>query len=498
MNTSIYLSNNSVQILCGKGNEKNVKVERLYDFAKTEGMLVNGVIIEEEPMENLIRSLWEECNLPKKDVRLIVDSSRFRSKKIFLPKVSKKERINLLKREFELGEEEENYLYDTISLGYDKEKKLEAYVGIIVDREFVEEYQKFFQRLGISLSSMNNSLGNELKSLSYFDELKNQTYIMLQISGEILASTLIVHGEYIQSVRKRLFSEHGTEEFGVEVARIVNQLLQFYAGMQSEYELETTYLCGFELEDELYCEQAIGILGLSVRGLKESQKILFPKGENVYLERKESIRAGDYLCSIGNLADAKENINFLSVLEMEEEELLRQMRKDKLRKNAPWIAGIGLCAFLTAGMLIYQFFLHSRLDSANDYLNNIERKIQEAKAEKLIKEKQKLIKEKQQIDQAMTALETYPPADKKVSDRIESLAGPYQVEVEVASYSSETGILTLHASASSENKIHRYIKALENESTLFDKVDYSGYQKEETKGKYNINVSCRLKKITAE
>lgn len=499
MSTSIYLSNSSLQVLCGSGNEKSVRIERLYDFAQEEGILVNGVIVDEEALGNLIQSLWEECHFPKKNVRLIVDSSRFRSKKVFLPKVSSGDRINLLKREFEMGEEEQEYLYDAISLGFDKEKNLEAYLGILVDREFIKEYAQFFQKLGISLSCINNYLGNELKSLSYFDQFRNRSFILLQISGDTLASTLILNGEYIQSVRKRLFSDHGTEEFGVEVARTVNELFQYHAGLRSEHMIEATYLCGFQDQDLPYCQEAIGILGLSADVIKESSKVQFPVQENIFQEQREHVWAGDYLCSIGNLVDIKDkDVNFLRVLENEDLQQLWQERKRKLKKSAPIFAAMGLCIILTGGMLIYQMVLNSRLETANAYLENAEQKAQEAKAEKLQKEKKRLGREKKQIAQAMKALETYPMADEALSRRVGAIASANSAKVEIAAYNSETGVLTLHASASAEKNIHNYIKALEGEMTLFDRVDYSGYQKDTTKGIYNINVSCRLKGMDGE
>ena len=74
MTTSIYLSNNTIQILTGEKG-KCSKVEHLYCFDLEEGNLMNGVITNENGLQQELLGLWKEHNLPVSKVSLVIDST---------------------------------------------------------------------------------------------------------------------------------------------------------------------------------------------------------------------------------------------------------------------------------------------------------------------------------------------------------------------------------------------------------------------------------------
>jgi nanoRNase/pAp phosphatase (c-di-AMP/oligoRNAs hydrolase) len=144
-------------------------------------------------------------------------------------------------------------------------------------------------------------------------------------------------------------------------------------------------------------------------------------------------------------------------------------------------------------MFGYRLYLSNRLQAANDYINDESNLAQEKKEDEILEETQKLQTEWNQITEAKENLATYPDADSKLLTMVSNLAKKYSVTAEVSSYSSESGVLVIEARSSTEKNIHQYIKALEQKTDTFSKVDYSGYVLNSETGIYTINVNGQLK-----
>ena len=114
------------------------------------------------------------------------------------------------------------------------------------------------------------ALAAELKILDIHPALRGRTCILELLDGDNLVNTLIVNGEYKYSSRSRLFQEHGTEGFALDIARNVSGILQFHASERSEYAITDVFLGGFSKENEKLCVDSIRSLNTNL------QAALFP------------------------------------------------------------------------------------------------------------------------------------------------------------------------------------------------------------------------------
>lgn len=90
MAVSVYLSNNTVQIVCGDARKKQIRVEKIYSLTIPEGSLLNGVITSEMNLKHELKQIWETYQLPSKGVRLVLDSSQIMLKTVQTPKANAK------------------------------------------------------------------------------------------------------------------------------------------------------------------------------------------------------------------------------------------------------------------------------------------------------------------------------------------------------------------------------------------------------------------------
>jgi Tfp pilus assembly protein PilN len=494
MSISVFISNNDIQILSGQPSKDSVKVQDIYHITPENGVMVNGVLVNEEELKAIIESTWEKYDLSRKDVRLIVESTQFRSRKVVVPKkMAEKERLRLIMHEFEIPEEEEDsYLCDYMSLG-EEDGGGEVVLGMTVESEIVQGYIDFFAQMDITISHIRNHLAAMMMVIRELPEFKNETCVILKMMGDSLGSILLDDGQYKNYMQRRLFHSHGTEDFAMEIGKHVNNILQFQSGT-GQNTVSNVYFCGFTEEDRDCCQETMDIFGFPIKILPEDKIARFPSRNHCFMDEYREPCLGTYAGSIGNLLipDGHE-INFCRQLADEKVRKEKKARKAKIRKQLPIIVFAAVLLLIVAGLLGYRMYLSHKLTVTNEYINSEQNRLEEIEADKVQEARQKLETERTQIATAKKNLETYPDADSKLFTTVSNLAKNYSVTAEVSQYDSSTGILVIAAQSTTEKKIHQYIRALEKETELFSKVDYSGYTLNQSEGNYTINVNCVLK-----
>lgn len=301
MITSVYLSNNNVQILTGEKGKSSGKVEHLYHLALEEGNLMNGVITNEGGLESGLSGMWKEHNLPASKVSLVIDSTHFTTRLATLPTLSEKKMLEMIKREFSDMENLQDPLYDYMVLGYEKKTKMSRLLCAAAERSFVGSFVELFARMGVGVTSVKPALCSAVRLLGAHEIMEDSTCIILLLDGDNLVSTLMVGGQYVYSSRARLFGEHHTPEFAVEVARNVSGIMQFHTSEKLEHVITHVYLGGFSGEDEELSGESIRGLGLEVERLPETKRIQMPSAREVYVEMKDGAPAlCDYVYPAGN------------------------------------------------------------------------------------------------------------------------------------------------------------------------------------------------------
>ncbi|MGI6071248.1 MAG: type IV pilus biogenesis protein PilM [Blautia sp.] len=480
MITSVYLSNNILHIVTGERKKGLPAVQQTYSVEIPEGSLLNGLITNEQELVEQLKEIWENNHLPASDVELVVDTSKFVTKQVSLPKQKEKHLLENLAREYSDVERRENAVYDYMVIGENKGTKLREMMAVMTDSDYLEGILKVFREAGISVKSITTARSNAVKLLPHILNQGNtaKTCILQVLVGSTLTSLLWIDGTYTYANKKRLFCERGTDQFAVEVIRNINSMVQFHSSLKSDSEIKNIYLCGFTQEEIGSCQEAAGQfeLGMEVAALDYEYR--------------------DYLYAAGSLTSIGKDIN-----------LLAAMKKKKKAKNGggaaalkPWIPVfvlLGICLIASTVLIVMVHMKQSTVDEYEEYLTDPANLSSVMEADTISAQNSWMQSVISETDQMQEIIASYPKVTSKVWQAIEN-SGDGQTQAEILSYDSATGVLDMRLTSTVVTSPNQYADALEA-TGLFHSVEYTGYSKEgsqkakeEAGQTYTVNISCTL------
>lgn len=488
MAVSIYLSNNTVQIVCGEANKKRVRVEKIYSLTIPEGSLLNGVITSENNLKNDLKNIWEKYQIPRKGVCLVLDSSQIMMKTVVAKKANAKKILASVAKEFADTIHTEQYVFDGRTLREDAAQKQVEVLAVAAEKEYLADYVRIFQEIGVTLDGIDVAISAQMKVLGRIAQLKEETFITSHLDGNNLVSTLIVDGHYKYFNRTRLFSEHGTEGFAAEVARTVSSITQFYSSQKYEEPLEHVYMGGYGKADYELCKEVIGRLGMKAQIPENSAVALMPGQEQTVIEsalKGEPLRTCDYIYAIGALIQDKGDIDLC--------ERYKKCQKSgspnglSVKRALPVIVVSGVCVTVSLGLIVMNLMTQNKLDTVNSYIDSPAN--QEAYAEAMNKQAeanrlQSMVRDGEGL---WETIQSYPLPNSKVEQEILQCAGS-EVSITVNSYDAKTGVYEFTAKSANVTTINAFITRL-RESSVFANLEYSGYTMEEKTGMYLIMVN---------
>ena len=80
---------------------KGVSVSHVYSTPMPEGSFLNGVITDPEGIQYALAGMWNKHKLPKKGIRLVINTSQISVRVIDMPIMSQSKADVYLQREFE-------------------------------------------------------------------------------------------------------------------------------------------------------------------------------------------------------------------------------------------------------------------------------------------------------------------------------------------------------------------------------------------------------------
>ena len=250
MSTVVYLSNNSIKVLTGEQKKNAVQVDKIYLTIAPEGSIINGIVTDQDEFSNHLKEFWRVNRLPKKGISLVINSSQFVNRTIKLPKMSDKEVLSYISREFSDVERTKNPVYNFFVLSKDEEKNNSKIFATMVEKSFLDEHIQMFQSFGISIDSIDSANGCAIRILQQLPKIQKGACIVQLLDDMNITNFLFIDGVYEYSSRGRIFNDRGTIEFGDEVARAVSNLLQFAQTQHFKERITNVYLGGI-FDDEL-------------------------------------------------------------------------------------------------------------------------------------------------------------------------------------------------------------------------------------------------------
>ncbi|MDD3253179.1 MAG: hypothetical protein PHV18_11530 [Lachnospiraceae bacterium] len=491
MSTVIYLSNQDVKAVVGTGKANQATVTRVCRAQAPEGSIINGLVTNEETFVPFLKNFWEENQLPKKDVTLVLGSARTVTRPIQVPKMPHKKMMEYLPREFAAMEHTDDPVYSYVVLW--QEGTMRQVIATMLDRRFLQPHVERFQALGVKLSSVVMAAAAEIQALDQLDYIRDKTCIVQMLDGMTLLNIVYVNGHYYQLSRGRIFGERGTPAFGVECARSISNQQQFLKTQQIEESITHIYLGGeFQAEDIEVCKESVMQMdaSLEVQVLYEE-----PNGAIHFQEEQDNEQFEHFVTSAGGLMTPRDHGNLLYQYRQDPEAIRR--RRALLRSLAPTMGAVLLLALFALTQMLTFF---SRMDKVNEqmnYLDNTAVMEKIAEYDQLNAENTMLEERIGVISRTKRNLDSYPVYTSAVKQVIMECAAGLST-AQITDYAQETGGVTVEASSQNAENVHQFVSRLEARTDLFEGVYYDGFDYDERSGAWHTTVVCYLAGQTGE
>lgn len=552
---ALHLSNRHIRIVDGTVSGQRVTVQAMYDEEDTRGCILNGIVMDVDAFSDLMRTIWEKYNLPRKDVHLVINSSQFTTKILELPKQSEKLLMQFISREFSDVERIEDpvysyYLLDDktetrgsaapmqpkarkeksektkksfgLKLGGKKAKtepvpptqqppqqqmpweqpqaaqpaasvkaesvkkseKVQRVFAQVVSRQYVQNYIELFQNLGITIESVEGARVAMLRLLEIAPLGNGMNSIIQMVDDITMLDVLVSDGRVEYCSRKRLFADRTTPSFAVEVARSLENILQFaQAHHLSESGINQVYISGLESEElSVYMDSVERInAAISVDPLQIENFV------NITSRPNNGESFADFSIAIGGLLPTKSKTSLVSQVTQKPE---ASEKTKKRRKIVIPVCGLGIVLLGIGG-----FFGFRVMD--------LSRQVQSIKA---YNERPEVIEAVSRYDTATAELQAistlhggltglkesilkYPLVNSETQEVLSRCASGL-VTATISSYSSASGVITFQATANNEGQINQFIALLKKEK-IFGDVNYTGYIQDATQ-QWNVKVSVTM------
>lgn len=485
MSTVIYLSNQDVRVVVGKGKGSQASVSRVCRAQAPEGSIINGLVTNEEAFDAFFREFWSDNQLPKKGVTLVLGSAQAVTRLLHVPKMSHKKMMEYLPREFAEVERTKDPVYSYALMS--KAGAMRHVLATMIDRSFLEPHMERFRAMGIRLESIVMATMAEILALNHLSYLRDKTCVIQTLDGMSLLNVLYVNGEYYQFSRSRVFGERGTMAFGVECARTISNQQQFLKTQQIEDVITHIYLGGeFEEEDVEVCKDSI----FQMDGSLEVETIYEEAEGRIRFRPEQEVSGfGHFATAIGGLLVSRDQSNLLYQYRRNPERMKR--RRELIRLLAPLAA----VSFLLGAVAAAQAFIwFSRVDTVNEqyqYLENPAVISMAAEYDQLAAENGMLDTRIGIIRKTQENLDTYPVYATYVKDAIQGCAAGVAA-ADITSFDASQGRVTVEASAGDADLIHQFVERLEARADLFGSVFYDGFNFDERSGSWKSSVVCYL------
>lgn len=290
----IYLSNESVQLIVGSDDHKDmVKIYNYKSYPFMEGTIINGVITDDYEIKNTLKQVVSEGY---KEVNLVIDSSQILSKSISIPKLKKEEIYKVIADELSsISENSEELVYDYAYLGPSHDGKGASQIlCCAVERKLISGYLDVFSECGIKIKAIDFSINILCKLVKEMVATIHRSYLISMVDGNNLTSVLFENNNYKLSYRSRIVSPRDTIMFEQEVLSNLSNIYQFSKSGENSVSLEEIYFCGLH-------EEELGLLNKVSQNIRINAEVLEKPASIYVVNNKENFQLDQYILPVGFL-----------------------------------------------------------------------------------------------------------------------------------------------------------------------------------------------------
>ena len=527
MSTVVYLANQQIQVIEGNRSSKGaMNVRRYLTLEAPEGSVINGVIMDEDGFVEFLRDAWKEAKLPTKDIILLINSSKFVGRTIELPALNEKNTYEYISRDFaDVGREEVTQIFSYIPVGKveakpeapiaeavkkdlkDKKKKtgkndkkdnkkkktakqapapaasakgkLNRLYVEGVDHEYVSDCISIFSSAGLKLSAVYSDGSNLITLCGATSAKRHKTFVLLVADAMTLTTILWVNGTFNYGNTVRCFFDQGTQEYADDVARTVNQLVQFLKSSQSDAVLESIEIAGIDPSDmEMYAN------AIAMQGTDAPVSLFSAQGGSTDPELQK------YLHTVSGLYGTYKTQDFLNkAIHFKKSEENKGLN-DTLKLFIPAFVVLIIMSAVYITMSVIKSNKNKELDALNEYNERPDVMMQASVFDSLKARTEFLVAQYNAINEIDEDILTYPCGNSDVMQVFRTCAAGY-ADVEFGAFDARNGTLTITAKASEVEQINKFIRRLMDDPT-FNEVNYTGYDYMDDEAKWKINITTTL------
>ncbi|MCR5702071.1 MAG: hypothetical protein K6G76_08005 [Lachnospiraceae bacterium] len=483
MSVTVYLSNTDVEVLSGSNSGKNVTVSHVYSGSMPEGCFLNGVITDPDGLEYTLVSLWNKYKLPKKGIRLVINTPQISVRVLDMPIMSRGKANSYLQREFEERSGERKRLLGFYVMGKDQKKKIMKVCTEIADVDFVANYVSVFERAGIEIKEINSGIGvavNFLKRLKFTSV--NNSVVMLR-DGMTVTAIYFVGGEYFYSTTTRTFNNPGTLEFAGELTNTISQIEQFSKSEKVEEAISNVYLAGMTAEDAGNVKRTIAMNmseDMSVYNMDTAKGVSF---------KNKTDSLNDLFYPTAGFMQLNDHQNLMKMYG--KGDAVNEEEKERIIKlSIPYAIVFAIMLIITLSRVFVYTGKKNTLKELNDYNNNpanVADSQEYDRSSLLVESYSGHVNGLRLFDKN---LDSYPLPTSYINKVIESAVSGLG-EVSVDSYNSSTGTVGITARFTDVDNINTFIDRLDSQECFYD-VNYMGYSEINSSGQWVANLECTL------
>ena len=382
-------------------------------------------------------------------VKLVLPSAYASGRVTQIPYATGKELVQMAEKVME--EAGSNALADYGVISANRKQGITLCCGSAEEAD-ISKIMGFCQEIGLDVKEISVYVESYLRVIAHQKALSQKTAIYLIFEENSVTSLLYRNGVYLYSTKSRIFSEHGTLDFGTEIVRHIS-----------------------------------GILQVSMEGIHAMQLEAQPLKIDLSFQAAE--RAEDWLACIGALTKEKlKEINlYRSWSENNETGMVKS--KSMVKQILYPAAVLGICAVIYAGVMVWNMAESHKVSEIEDWINGPQVQEDYSQAQAKQKQSRQLSFDLNQVNQMKENLATYPDLTEDMIAKIEDVGGN-DMSVRIESLDMGTGTLTFHAVSYKVIDIPTYIQKLDD-TGLFESVNYSGYNFEDNE--YSLMLTCVLK-----
>jgi len=208
MRSSIHISKYAIKVVAYTKTGNNISVNEYHTYPLPEECIMNGVIIDANPINEGLHALKTSYPQALKDVSLVLDGSFVYTKRITVPgKLNARMYDRVVRDEFsEIAQDVENLIcgHFPLTTNEDGSKQVLAFG---VENAHVQTYLSIFDAAEIKLSSVRLGVQALFRFIKKRPELSAVPFVLNVVDDVVMLSMIFQNGVNVFQSRSRLYGD---------------------------------------------------------------------------------------------------------------------------------------------------------------------------------------------------------------------------------------------------------------------------------------------------